>query len=199
MRWPIRNQILLPFVAIETVTIAAVVIASAWVAVRQVESEIEHRLENVLSTVEAATYPLTQNILNQLNQLSGAEFVVYDQSGSLEAANLSDFDRSKFDAVRTQFEVLEQDLIDDRSIVEISGQRYFTGFVKRNRGIGKGLVFVLFSRESLGLSTIASDTDSASDRWNLSVSHNLGIDLDCAASRPSDSIGRASRFTNCGR
>ncbi|HSG72577.1 MAG TPA: HAMP domain-containing sensor histidine kinase, partial [Planctomycetaceae bacterium] len=148
MRWPIRNQILLPFLMIQTVTVIAVVVSSAWIAVRQVERDIERRLENVLVTLEAATYPLTPKILNQLNQLSGAEFVVYDQSGALEADNLSGFDRSKFDAIRTQFELLEQGLIDASSIVEIEGQRYFAGFVKRSYGLGQGLVFVLFPEQS---------------------------------------------------
>lgn len=147
MRWPIRNQILIPFMMIQTVTVIAVAVSSAWIAVRQVESEIERRLDNVLMTLEAATYPLTPNILDQLNQLSGAEFVVYDQNGSLEAANLSGFNRSQFDSIRTRFELLEQDLIDERSIVEIDGLRYFAGFVRRKQGTGQGLVFVLFPEQ----------------------------------------------------
>jgi len=142
MRWPIRNQILVPLLIIQTVTIFAVAAASAWVGVQQAEQDIETRLENVMATLDAATYPLTQTILDQLKRLSGAEFVVYNTLGTLEAANLRGFESAELNAIQTQFAVNENDIIDDALIVDIGGKRYFSAYLKLDSGVNAGTVFV---------------------------------------------------------
>ncbi|MEZ6125740.1 MAG: HAMP domain-containing sensor histidine kinase [Planctomycetaceae bacterium] len=143
MRWPIRNQILLPVLLIQSVTVLAVAAASAWNAVQQVDDEIERRLANVLATLEASTYPLMDSTLLQLKQLTGAEFIVGDSDVPLQTLALDDADRRHIDSELP--EVVEHPgILNHGSKIRLQDQNWFAGIVERRaRGPGRRVV-VLF-------------------------------------------------------
>ena len=68
MRWPIRNQILVPFAVMQIIAAIVVSVSSAWVGVQSAEKRVAARLDSVLETLQSSTYPLTSNILMQLNK-----------------------------------------------------------------------------------------------------------------------------------
>ncbi|MFO1092901.1 MAG: HAMP domain-containing sensor histidine kinase [Planctomycetaceae bacterium] len=88
MRFPIRNQILLPLTAIQVVVISAVSLWAAWKASTHVRDDAENHARNVRGLLERATFPLTGPVLEQVRQLSGAEYALFDRRSALAYATL---------------------------------------------------------------------------------------------------------------
>jgi signal transduction histidine kinase len=78
MRWGIRNQILWPFAVVLLVAVALTAAAAAWMAVQRSERELADRQSRVLRTLGRSNFPWTQNVLEMMRGLSGAEFMVWD-------------------------------------------------------------------------------------------------------------------------
>lgn len=151
MRWPIRNQILLPFVVIQIVTVAGIALSSAWMAVRQVEDEITLRLANVLSTLETASYPLTPAVLEQLEKLSGAQFIVLDEQERLTASSMAATESVVSELAQQPWNALGSNIVESRSTLSLAGERYFAGRVQRRGSVETGTVLVLYPEKSWAL------------------------------------------------
>lgn len=89
MRWPIRYQILIPFVVVMLVAIFAVSVLSAVLATQRARLQIEEQLQGIAATLDDATFPLTDTVLRQMHGLSQAEFVFSDIDGRTLAASWS--------------------------------------------------------------------------------------------------------------
>ena len=87
MRWSIRQQVLVPIVAIQTLSIAAITIASMALAARRTERQIVGRLSGVVDALGGSNFPLTDGILARMHSLSGARFVAYGPAGQPVAAS----------------------------------------------------------------------------------------------------------------
>ncbi len=148
MRWPIRNQILTPFIAIQCTTLAIVAIASAWIAVEQAEAELNHRLSNVMGTLEVSTFPLTSRVLDQLRPLSGAEFAVLNEQNQLLLSTLPGISADLTNAARDDWGDLNNVNVSRRSIVTVRQERYFAGRVTLKGRTGAGSVVVLYPEEN---------------------------------------------------
>jgi signal transduction histidine kinase len=75
MRWPLRYQILVPLLTL----LLGVVGMCTWTAVAAANrawQQLETQFRSIAHTLSDATYPLQQNVLRQLQGLSGAEFLV---------------------------------------------------------------------------------------------------------------------------
>lgn len=88
MRWPIRLQLLLPNLAVATVAILLLSVTIAYVNSRRAAQQQQARLEQTVSTLAEATFPLTDPVLEQMSGLSGAEFVVFDAHGTIRGSTL---------------------------------------------------------------------------------------------------------------
>src|SRR5208337_3220040 len=86
MRWSIRQQVLVPIVAIQTLSIAAITIASMALAARRTERQIVERLSGVVNALGGSNFPLTDGILARMHSLSGTRFVAYGPAGQPVAA-----------------------------------------------------------------------------------------------------------------
>jgi signal transduction histidine kinase len=147
MRWPIRNQILLPLTALQIAVVTVVTAWAAWTATGRVRDDAEQRVANVRQLLERATFPLTAPVLQQLRLLSGAEYAVFDDVGGL---SFSTFDpavgsqASLQDAARL---AAKRDSGDD---VMIGTAAYRTEWIAASRPAGPPLhVLVLFPRDQL--------------------------------------------------
>ena len=87
MRWPLRNQILLPMLAVVFVVLAASTTLNVYLSVARTRSRIENQIRTVAATLSAASFPPSPTVLVQMRALSGAEFVVTDRSGTMLAAS----------------------------------------------------------------------------------------------------------------
>lgn len=92
MRWPLRYQILAPFAGVMLGVVLGVSLLDAWLAARRTQRRIEHQLSEVACTLQEANFPLTDAVLKQTRGLSGAEFVLVDSQGKLQAASLERVD-----------------------------------------------------------------------------------------------------------
>jgi len=94
MRWPLRYQILFPFAGVMLVVVLGVSLLDALLAARRTQRQIEHQLNEVAATLLEATFPLTDAVLKQTRGLSGAEFLLVDSRGHVEASSLDTVDVS---------------------------------------------------------------------------------------------------------
>jgi signal transduction histidine kinase len=81
MRWPIRYQILIPFAGMMLAAVVSVSLLNAWWAAARSQRQIEEQLRGVARTLLTSTFPLTQNVLEQMHGLSGADFLLADAAG----------------------------------------------------------------------------------------------------------------------
>jgi signal transduction histidine kinase len=88
LRWPIRNQIFVPFVAVVLLAIVAMTTLAAVQAARQREVQTLSQLRNVVETLAHTSVPYTEAVLHKMRGLSGAEFVACDARGGVVASTL---------------------------------------------------------------------------------------------------------------
>lgn len=91
MRWPLRYQILIPMVSIMVCAIVAVTLLHAWLATNQIKLQIRDQFRQIAYTLNEATFPLTDAVLNQTKGLSGADFVLVDQNDAVLSSTRPDF------------------------------------------------------------------------------------------------------------
>jgi len=89
MKWPLRNQITLPLLALALASLAAVGCINARQATRHAQQQIESRLRGVVGVLTAANFPLTGSVLRQMRDLSSAEYVLVGGQGEVQASSLS--------------------------------------------------------------------------------------------------------------
>ncbi len=77
MRWSIRNQILIPLIAIQAVAVTAIAITTATLAASRSERQIIERLNGVIDTLGHANFPYTASVFAKMRGLSGAHFIAY--------------------------------------------------------------------------------------------------------------------------
>ncbi|WP_165243981.1 sensor histidine kinase [Paludisphaera soli] len=87
MNGPIRRQILIPIVAIQSATIVAITAAAVGLAAWRDERQSAARLAGVIEVLERSTFPLTSQVLTRMHGLSEAHFVVQDAAGRAVAAS----------------------------------------------------------------------------------------------------------------
>jgi signal transduction histidine kinase len=128
MRWPLRNQILIPFLTIQIITLVASIFVSSLIAIERAKVEIESRLHDVQSTLRAATYPLTPPILDQLRHLTGAHFTVFDDQHRLVNSTLTNTaEHPNWESIENLTATIETDLVDRRQLLKIGTESYFAG------------------------------------------------------------------------
>lgn len=88
MRWPLRNQIMLPLLAVAVASLTAVGVINARLATRQTGERIEQQLKGVVGVLTRSSFPLTDAVLRQMRDLSRAEFVLADSTGRPVATSL---------------------------------------------------------------------------------------------------------------
>jgi len=90
MRWPLRNQIIVPMALVMLGTLVGASVLNAWLSARRVRAQIERQLRDVTHTMADSNFRLTDAILRQMQGLSGAEFVLIDDSNAILASSKSD-------------------------------------------------------------------------------------------------------------
>ncbi len=146
VRWPIRNQILVPVAALLTAAVTLIAVFSAVLATRRSEEQTLRHLQEVIATLGQSNFPLAPNVLEKMRGLSGADFVVRNSEGELVAATLRETDElraalkqipssDKFASLRTY------------PALTLEGQSYLVSAV-RSPGAETALI-VLYPEQSL--------------------------------------------------
>src|SRR5579871_312231 len=121
MRWPLRNQILVPFALVLLGVICTMSVLNAWLATQRAKNQIEEQLQGIAATLGDSSFPLTDMVLRQMHGLSGADFVLTDPQGKVSAAS------AELELPVDESRIVAKDWHQLRlgPPVEISGQRYF--------------------------------------------------------------------------
>src|SRR5271165_5030304 len=149
MRWSIRQQVLVPIVAIQTLSIAAITIASMALAARRTERQIVERLSGVVDALSQFNFPLTDGILARMNGLSGARFVAYDPAGQPVAA--SDPGLATSAPVLRDIPVRSQDrfnTLSDSPTLSIGGQDHSAALIGPRSATSGSALLVLYPESS---------------------------------------------------
>ncbi len=88
MRWPIRNQILLPLLAVAIVSLTAVGAINTVLTERRTQEHVERQLRQVIGVLTTSSFPLTNSVLRQMRELSSADYVLNDRAGNVVASTL---------------------------------------------------------------------------------------------------------------
>ncbi len=88
MRWPIRNQILVPFALLQALAVGVISLSASWIAADRAERESIARLDQVVATLSASKFPVHRSVLDQMKGLSGADFVASSDAGTITATTL---------------------------------------------------------------------------------------------------------------
>jgi signal transduction histidine kinase len=123
MHWSIRNQILIPLIAIQAIAVAAIAITTAALAARRSERQIIDRLNGVIDTLVHGGFPYTAGVLAKMHGLSGAEFIVCDADG--RATESSDSSLSDVPPLWSIPVAARLDSLGDSPAIVLAGTRYF--------------------------------------------------------------------------
>ena len=89
MRWPIRNQILLPFALLQGFAIAVISFSASWIAADRAERDTIARLNQIVATLSSSRFPVQGAVLEQMKGLSGADFIASTGAENITATTLS--------------------------------------------------------------------------------------------------------------
>lgn len=147
MRWPIRNQILVPFIAILLAAVATIAVSAAYLAARRSEETTIAQLNHVIETLGRSSFPSSQNVLEMMRGLSGAEFVALDEHQTVIAATLPadvPFSLSPSTAPAGR----ELGFLLESPTVTIGGERYFAAVARRPTAGRAKMLWVLYPETS---------------------------------------------------
>jgi signal transduction histidine kinase len=149
MRWSIRNQILVPLVAIQALAVTAIAITSATLASRQTERQVISRLSGVIDTLGHASIPYTASVLNQMRGLSGAHFAAYGDDGHVLESTLPAF-RELPPSLRAIPVATHLNSLGASPTVTVDGVRYFAVPLRSRAPSRGGSLMVLYPETSWG-------------------------------------------------
>lgn len=88
MRWPLRNQVFLPFAVLLTVAVVVVTIVNVWQAVRLQRDRELQRMRTIAESLGDANFPLTSDIATRVGGMVDGEVVVLTADGRVAATTL---------------------------------------------------------------------------------------------------------------
>jgi len=145
MRWPIRNQIMFPLLAVAIVSLTSVGAINALLTERRTSAYVERQLRQVIGVLTNSSFPLTNSVLRQMRDLSSAEFVLVDSAGEVANSTLPESIAMPPHSVTTRLEDVQ---LGPSS--EIGNRWYFHTVVKLPLGpesARTGVLHVLFPQD----------------------------------------------------
>ena len=91
MRLPIRDQILWPLLGLLLVAVAANAVFSAWWISTRIRTEVGARQRQIIGMLEESTFPLSSNVMENLQKLTGNELILWDSVEGRIVASTSNF------------------------------------------------------------------------------------------------------------
>ena len=157
MRWPIRNQILVPFGAIVLLAVVAMTVVAANLAARQRDAQTLAQLQNIVATLAHTNVPYTSVILEKMRGLSGAHFVACDSRGKVVASTLP-HETSLDDAIDTSQNGRKLESLSNQPRLTVAGTRYFLARMEPRSDATVRALFVLYPEDNWNR-----------DRWNAAL------------------------------
>ncbi|MHB8973338.1 MAG: sensor histidine kinase [Pirellulaceae bacterium] len=101
MKWPLKFQVMIPLAIVMLGVVVTLSALHVYLATEQAARQISSRIHDVTQTLARSNYPLTNGVLQQMQGLSGAEFVLVDRQSHVVAATRSDLNVAQLDSLDT--------------------------------------------------------------------------------------------------
>jgi signal transduction histidine kinase len=147
MRWSIRNQILIPLIAIQVIAVTVATVTTATLAAGRSEREIIARLNDVLETLEHGSFPYTGAVLAKMRGLSGAHFIAWGDGGQVRETSLPTLEGLPR-SLRVLPAAVHMDSLAESPSVSVGGTRYFAVSVRAPSGRRRASLAVLYPETS---------------------------------------------------
>lgn len=147
MRLSLRNQILIPLVAIQSLTVCAVTAATATLAAWRSEREIIDRLDGVVEALVETNFPYTDAVLARMRGLSGAEFVAYTPDDQVAASSIPDV-ANRLPPLRSFAPATKIDSLGQAPTVTVRGKPYFAVPIRPVTGTNRSALLILYPETS---------------------------------------------------
>ena len=143
MRWPLRNQIFVPFAILLAFSVLAVSFASAWNAAQQSRRQKIAHMHSVAEALGKANFPLNNDIPERIAAMIDGEVVIASPRGEIVASTLP---MTKLPAELEQF---ADTTIEVNAEVFLDGRAYLLTVIPRLYVQRPGPMFVLLPQEDL--------------------------------------------------
>jgi signal transduction histidine kinase len=143
MLWSIRNQIVIPLIAIQGFAVAGVAVTAATLAARRSENQIIDRLNGVTDALGHSNFPYTHSVLIKMRGLSGAHFAVLTKDGQVSDATLPTLTGLP-PAVQIGRTMDHIDSLSESSTLLLDGIRYFAVPLRRLDGLNGSTLLMLY-------------------------------------------------------
>lgn len=147
VRWPIRNQILVPFVAVVLLAVVAMTAVAAVLAARQRDAQTLAQLQNIAVTLAHTSVPYTTPILEKMRGLSGAHFVACDAKGRVVASTLAP-GTTLPEGIDSPLGNQQLESLANQPTLLLDGTRYFLARMEPRSDATVRALFVLYPEES---------------------------------------------------
>jgi signal transduction histidine kinase len=148
MRWPIRNQIFLPVASLLLVAVASIAVLMAALAARRSSEERMERVQRVVATLAETSFPLSENVLQKMRGLSGAEFVTLDDRGAIVTSTFGPSVR-KSDLPSPQPAAGPPTRLDAFAAIDVAGQPYLVTVLPGHENSGVRSLLILYPTANL--------------------------------------------------
>ncbi len=145
MRWPIRNQILLPVAVIQVAAIGVISIATAMMGARRAELDAVGRMQDVVQSLSGTSLPLNKPVLEKMRALSGAEFAENTSGNLFKASTFSA--RIPTDDLPSKQPNGAPLTLDPSRSVEVAGEQYLVGRVELFSNTGPTSLLVFYPEQ----------------------------------------------------
>ena len=89
MRRPIQQQLLVPMLIVVLAGVAVASLTGAWMGARIARDQEQESIRRLAGTLADAGFPLSENVLQKMSGLSGADFVVIGPHGEIQRSTIS--------------------------------------------------------------------------------------------------------------
>ncbi len=124
----LRRRIIVPLLIAAAIAAVVVALASYWIAAASAAAEARDKFASMRTVVQASSFPLTRNVLDMLENLTGAKWFTVDSGGSvIEYSSESGESKQASSPLARQFSLEKLPLADAQtspSIMELSGKSY---------------------------------------------------------------------------
>lgn len=143
MKWPIRNQIFVPFAVLLTTSVILVALVSAWNAADQSRQQQQQHMQAVTQALGDASFPLTPDVVKRIAGMIGGEVIVSDRDGNVTASTL------ELRSLPASLADLTGANSETTTVVQLGSTEYFVTLIPRFRVPRPGPLFILIPQQDL--------------------------------------------------
>jgi signal transduction histidine kinase len=143
MKWPLRNQIFVPFAVLLAASVILVALVSVWTAADQIRQQQQDHLQAATAALSDASFPLTRDVIQRIGAMIGGEVIVTDRQGQISATTLA------LQKLPETLNELARSEATTSSSLRVNATDYYVTMIPRLRVPRPGPLFILIPQQDL--------------------------------------------------